>query len=121
MRAPTLVIHGDADGRVPHANGLEIHGLVPGARLLTIAGGGHVTAVRGPAIFNRAVRDFVLLPGSPRLRLILVAGPRLDPGAFPRHDGLEVRPYVRSYREQVGMLLPRPWRKARGESPVEQG
>lgn len=27
----------------------------------------------------------------------------------------------RSYREQVGMLLPRPWRRARGETRVEQG
>ena len=30
--------------------------LVPGARLLTIGGGGHVTAARDPALFNRAVR-----------------------------------------------------------------
>jgi predicted glycosyltransferase len=30
----------------------------------------------------------------PNLRLILVAGPRLDPASFPQADGLEVRAYV---------------------------
>jgi predicted glycosyltransferase len=64
VRCPTLVIHGDQDGRVPYKKGLEIHELVPGSQLLTIAGGGHVTAARDPVVFNRAVRDFV--SGSPR-------------------------------------------------------
>jgi pimeloyl-ACP methyl ester carboxylesterase/predicted glycosyltransferase len=30
----------------------------------------------------------------PDLRMILVAGPRIDPAALPTHDGLEVRTYV---------------------------
>jgi pimeloyl-ACP methyl ester carboxylesterase/predicted glycosyltransferase len=30
----------------------------------------------------------------PDLRMIVVAGPRIDPAGLPRHDGLEVRPYV---------------------------
>jgi pimeloyl-ACP methyl ester carboxylesterase/predicted glycosyltransferase len=30
----------------------------------------------------------------PELRMVVVAGPRLDPRAFPEHDGLEVRAYV---------------------------
>jgi pimeloyl-ACP methyl ester carboxylesterase/predicted glycosyltransferase len=30
----------------------------------------------------------------PSLRMILVAGPRIDPASLPRADGLEVRPYV---------------------------
>jgi pimeloyl-ACP methyl ester carboxylesterase/predicted glycosyltransferase len=30
----------------------------------------------------------------PDLRMIVVAGPRIDPESLPRHDGLEVRPYV---------------------------
>jgi pimeloyl-ACP methyl ester carboxylesterase/predicted glycosyltransferase len=64
VTAPTLVIHGDEDGRVPYAKGQEIHALVPGARLLTIGGGGHVTAARDPVVWNRAIRDFVL--GAPR-------------------------------------------------------
>ena len=31
----------------------------------------------------------------PGLRMIVVAGPRIDPQSLPSHDGLEVRPYVR--------------------------
>lgn len=59
VSCPTLVIHGDDDRRVPHLKGEQIHALVPGARLLTIGGGGHVTAARDPVVFNRALRDFV--------------------------------------------------------------
>jgi pimeloyl-ACP methyl ester carboxylesterase/predicted glycosyltransferase len=59
IRCPTLVIHGDGDRRVPYAKGEEIARLVPGARLLTIAGGGHLLAARDPVAFCRAVRDFV--------------------------------------------------------------
>jgi len=30
----------------------------------------------------------------PALRMIVVAGPRIDPGSLPSHEGLEVRSYV---------------------------
>jgi pimeloyl-ACP methyl ester carboxylesterase/predicted glycosyltransferase len=30
----------------------------------------------------------------PELRMIVVAGPRIDPGSLPTHDGLEIRPYI---------------------------
>jgi predicted glycosyltransferase len=33
--------------------------------------------------------------------MILVAGPRLSPDIFPRHDGLEVRPYVHNLFEHL--------------------
>lgn len=59
IRCPTLVIHGDGDRRVPYPKGEEIARLVPGARLLTIGGGGHLLPVRDPVAFARAVRDFV--------------------------------------------------------------
>jgi hypothetical protein len=52
-------MHGDQDGRVPHAKGEAIAALVPGARLLTIGGGGHLLAARDPVAFCRAVREFV--------------------------------------------------------------
>jgi pimeloyl-ACP methyl ester carboxylesterase/predicted glycosyltransferase len=64
VKCPTLVIHGDDDRRVSHARGRAIHELIPHSRMLTIGGGGHVTAVRDPVVFNRAVRDFV--GGMPR-------------------------------------------------------
>ena len=59
VTCPTLVIHGDGDKRVPYAKGEAIHALVPGAQMLSIGGGGHLTAVRDPVVFNRSVRDFV--------------------------------------------------------------
>jgi pimeloyl-ACP methyl ester carboxylesterase/predicted glycosyltransferase len=64
VSCPTLVIHGDGDKRVPYAKGEEIHELVRDSQLLTIGGGGHLTSVRDPVIFNRSLRDFVA--GSPR-------------------------------------------------------
>ncbi len=66
VRCPTLVIHGDEDRRVPFARGQAIHALVPDSTMLTIAGGGHVTAARDPVVFNRALREFV--GGAPRQR-----------------------------------------------------
>lgn len=66
VSCPTLVIHGDDDHRIPYFKGEELHALIPGSRLLTIGGGGHVTAVRDPVAFNRAVREFV--EGVPRNR-----------------------------------------------------
>jgi predicted glycosyltransferase len=30
----------------------------------------------------------------PNLRMVVVAGPRIDPGSLPNHDGLEIRAYV---------------------------
>jgi pimeloyl-ACP methyl ester carboxylesterase len=59
VRCPTLVIHGEDDRRVPYADGELIAALVPGARLLTIGGGGHLLQARDPVAFSRAVRDFV--------------------------------------------------------------
>jgi pimeloyl-ACP methyl ester carboxylesterase/predicted glycosyltransferase len=66
IRCPTLVIHGDNDQRVPWQFGEAIHRLVPGSRMLTIGGGGHLPAVRDPVLFNNAVRDFVI--GLPQKR-----------------------------------------------------
>lgn len=59
VTCPTLVIHGDDDHRVVYSRGAAIHELVPGSRMLTIGGGGHVTSARDPVRFNRAVREFV--------------------------------------------------------------
>ncbi|MGZ6126455.1 MAG: alpha/beta fold hydrolase, partial [Myxococcales bacterium] len=64
IRCPTLVIHGDGDKCASWRKGKEIHELVPGSQMLTIGGGGHITSVRDPVIFNRSVRDFVA--GAPR-------------------------------------------------------
>lgn len=59
VRCPTLVIHGDRDKIAPLAQAEAIVASVPGARLLTMAGGGHLPTGRDPVAFCHAVRDFV--------------------------------------------------------------
>jgi pimeloyl-ACP methyl ester carboxylesterase/predicted glycosyltransferase len=58
--------------------------------VVTVGGSGVGTDLlrRTVAAFPAAKR---LVPG---LRMIVVAGPRIDPGSLPSHDGLEVRGYV---------------------------
>ena len=58
--------------------------------LVTVGGsgvGGHLLR-RVIAAFPEAKQR---IPG---LRMIVVTGPRIDPGSLPAYDGLEVRPYV---------------------------
>ncbi len=59
VRCPTLVIHGDQDRIVPFAQAETIVESIPGARLLTVAGGGHLMAARDPVAFARVLREFV--------------------------------------------------------------
>jgi pimeloyl-ACP methyl ester carboxylesterase len=42
IRAPTLVIHGEADRLIPVADGRSFAAAIPGARLITYPGVGHV-------------------------------------------------------------------------------
>jgi pimeloyl-ACP methyl ester carboxylesterase len=42
IRAPTLVVHGTADQMLAAANGEQIAGLIPGARLELLDGVGHL-------------------------------------------------------------------------------
>jgi pimeloyl-ACP methyl ester carboxylesterase/predicted glycosyltransferase len=58
--------------------------------IVTVGGSGV-----GGHLLRRVIGSF---PGAkervPELRMIVVAGPRIDPESLPQHDGLEVRPYV---------------------------
>ncbi len=63
VSCPVLVIHGDEDGIVPHANGAALAELTKG-RLLTMEGSGHCPHARDPVAVNLALRDF-LLPTPP--------------------------------------------------------
>jgi len=58
IRVPTLLIWGDADARSPLPVGQEIHRLIPGSRLVVLAGAGHVSNIERAQPFNAAVRDF---------------------------------------------------------------
>jgi pimeloyl-ACP methyl ester carboxylesterase len=49
----------------------------------------------GGALLRRVMAAYPLAERAvPQLRMIVVAGPRIDPASLPAHDGLEVRAYV---------------------------
>ena len=58
----------------------------------------------GDVLLRRVVDGFdVARRAIPGLRVIAVAGPRIDPAAFPQRDGLEVRPYVHELRRHLAV------------------
>jgi pimeloyl-ACP methyl ester carboxylesterase len=59
IAAPALVVHGDADRIVPCENGVALARRIPGARLETFAGGGHLLFLESPERFNRLVEEFL--------------------------------------------------------------
>ena len=59
IRARTLVIQGDADLVAPAASGGEWAAAIPGARLLTVRGGGHFALTESPALILGAVGSFL--------------------------------------------------------------
>lgn len=76
-----------------------LHGYRPDEKLAIAAVGG--TTV-GRALLRKIAAAFPLMKQQvPELRMILVAGPRLADEAFPRHPGLEVRPYVHNLFEHL--------------------
>jgi pimeloyl-ACP methyl ester carboxylesterase len=59
VRAPTLVIHGDADPLIPVENGKAIAAEIPGARLEILAGCGHLPNWEAPDALARLVLSFL--------------------------------------------------------------
>ncbi|MPZ74154.1 MAG: alpha/beta hydrolase, partial [Nitriliruptorales bacterium] len=58
--------------------------------IVTVGGSGV-----GGHLLHRVIDAFPAAKDAvPDLRMIVVAGPRIDPGSLPSHPGLEVRPYV---------------------------
>jgi proline iminopeptidase len=58
LRVPTIVIHGEAD-LLPASVAMETAGTIEGARLLLIAGAGHMPFWEAPEHFFRAVDAFL--------------------------------------------------------------
>jgi pimeloyl-ACP methyl ester carboxylesterase len=59
ITTPTLVLHGDADPLIPHANGLTIASTIPGARMMSLPGIGHLVPLEAPAETFRAIHSFL--------------------------------------------------------------
>ena len=58
--------------------------------IVTVGGSGV-----GGHLLHRVIASFpAARERVPNLRMIVVAGPRIDPATLPQYDGLEVRPYV---------------------------
>ena len=59
IKAPTLVIHGDADRLVPYENGLTLARKIPNAEFLTVPGAGHIYVSEAIDLVNDKVIDFI--------------------------------------------------------------
>jgi pimeloyl-ACP methyl ester carboxylesterase/predicted glycosyltransferase len=58
--------------------------------IVTVGGSGV-----GAPLLRRVIESYPLAKQRvPSLRMIIVAGPRIDPASLPAHDGLEVKPFV---------------------------
>ncbi len=65
IRAPTLILHGREDRRVPLERAEELHRGIPGSRLVVLEECGHWPHVEQRAAFVAAVKDFLGLEDSP--------------------------------------------------------
>lgn len=66
IRCPTLVIQGDSDAVTGPDRGYTLAAAVANARLVTIAGGGHIPNARDPILVNLLIRDFIATMDSNR-------------------------------------------------------
>jgi hypothetical protein len=76
-----------------------LHGYKSDEKVAIAAVGGTST---GRHLLQRIAQAFPHMKRQlPELRLVLVAGPRMDPKDFPQLPGLEVRPYVHNLYEHL--------------------
>ena len=59
IRCPTMVIQGDSDAITGPRRGFALADAIPGAELVTVAGGGHILNAREPVLVNLLLRDFI--------------------------------------------------------------
>jgi pimeloyl-ACP methyl ester carboxylesterase len=60
IRVPTLLVWGEVDQRSPLSVAEQFRESIPGSRLVTIPGCGHLPSCQRPDAFNNAVREFCL-------------------------------------------------------------
>lgn len=68
IRAPTLILHGREDGRVPLERAEELHRGIPGSRLVVLEDCGHWPHVERRVEFVRAVNEFLGIEDEPKKR-----------------------------------------------------
>jgi pimeloyl-ACP methyl ester carboxylesterase/predicted glycosyltransferase len=59
VQTPALVLHGALDKIVPYSHAEKLAAAIPGARLVTFEGAGHLLHGRHPVKVNHFIRDFV--------------------------------------------------------------
>ena len=59
ITVPTLVIVGDEDTLTPPAESIAMAAAIPGARLVTVAGAGHLSPMEAPDVVNAALAEFL--------------------------------------------------------------
>jgi pimeloyl-ACP methyl ester carboxylesterase len=59
VAVPTLLLYGDRDVRAPLDVARDLHAKIPGSRLVTLPGAGHVCNIDAPELFNRKLRAFL--------------------------------------------------------------
>lgn len=85
---PTLVLAGERDSFTPVKLSRAMHHAIPGAELVVIAGGTHVTPLEYSAVVARHVRGFLARAlGTPRVRPARAAGGGTRRAARPRRAG----------------------------------
>jgi pimeloyl-ACP methyl ester carboxylesterase/predicted glycosyltransferase len=69
VRVPTLALHGTLDKIVPYSHAEKLVAAIPGARLVTFEGAGHLLHGRHAVKVNHLIRDFLLNrpPGQDRV------------------------------------------------------
>jgi pimeloyl-ACP methyl ester carboxylesterase len=88
IRAPTLVLHGDADSLTPVANARLLAERIPDAELGLIPGAGHAYALERPELSRRLLFDWLdrrgpIPAGPPRTGLTARAEPLTRPFGLP--------------------------------------
>lgn len=59
IAVPTLVVVGEEDEITPPAESVILRDRIPGARLVTVAGAGHLSSLEQPEAWNAALREFL--------------------------------------------------------------
>ncbi len=64
IAVPTLVLAGEDDQIIPAAESAAMSAAIPGARLATLPGAGHLSNLEQPEAFNRALLDLLAVFGA---------------------------------------------------------